>query len=418
MNWKFILFNKNLISTILFLSFITFSTKWYLKKTEENLKRKNQEITKIVVKKAAKGFMEKEDDSKIVYGNRKFDVKYTTTDKDLKKHVKRLLRRYRSDYASVVIIDNNSGKILLADGYNGREKEVDKKIPFSTTNPAASLFKIVAVSDLLENTNISPDSVFTFRGKGTTLYKYQFKDKKTRWLRRQSLSRAFALSNNVVIGKASMENSTPERIEKVATKFGFKKKIMKDVDVGPSDLLNVQSDYNMAELSSGFNKKTLISPVHAALLSSVVANDGVLKTPYLIESVKSEDGGIHWKPGQDNWRVISPETAEDMKSLMGLTVKRGTARSSFRRFMRKYSNKFIVGGKTGSITGGVPHGKRDWFTAFLMPRGEGDKGISISVMNVNIDKWKIKSSKLASMIFEYMIRKNYFPFGNNELGIK
>jgi hypothetical protein len=61
-----------------------------------------------------------------------------------------------------------------------------------------------------------------------------------------------------------------------------------------------------------------------------------------------------------------------------------------------------IGGKTGSITGGTPFGKRDWFSAFAIPRDlERGKGISISVMNVNVKRWHVKSTMLAKNIIEY-----------------
>ena len=34
-------------------------------------------------------------------------------------------------------------------------------------------------------------------------------------------------------------------------------------------------EYGLAEMASGFNRETLISPLHGAMIASVFANDGV-----------------------------------------------------------------------------------------------------------------------------------------------
>jgi hypothetical protein len=83
------------------------------------------------------------------------------------------------------------------------------------------------------------------------------------------------------------------------------------------------------------------------------------------------------------------------------TITKGTARSSFRRSLYLL-NKLEIGGKTGSITGGEPYGKRDWFVSYAKSlEDKTDKGISICVMIVNQKKWYIKSPLLAKNIMEY-----------------
>ena len=85
---------------------------------------------------------------------------------------------------------------------------------------------------------------------------------------------------------------------------------------------------------------------------------------------------------------------------MGLTVSRGTARGAFRRWLRRNSN-FTLGGKTGSITGGLPYGKRDWFVSYASPTEKLEDGISICVMIVNVEKWYIKSTVFTREIIDY-----------------
>lgn len=340
------------------------------------------------------------------YEHRNFVIDYTL-DSDLETYVKKELRRYSSDYASVVVINNNTGQILTAVDYTRAIKSYGKNLTFSATNPAASIFKVITGADLIEKHELKTDTAFSYNGKGTTLYKYQLKDKKTRWTRQTSLSRAFASSNNVVFAKAAREHSSFESLNNTARKFGFQKNLLQFLDMGHSRLFNDDTKYGLAELASGFNKGTMMSPVHGAIIASVIANGGVLRTPYLINSITQESQKrVVWNPRRETTQAISSEAAEQMRTLMELTVTKGTARSAFRRSSTRKLADVAIGGKTGSLTGGLPYGKRDWFVSYAMPKDGADKGISVCVMNVNIKKWYIKSSALANNIIEYYYSRN------------
>lgn len=338
----------------------------------------------------------------IEYKNREYKVDYTFNE-DLTDYIKGQLRRYRSDYASVVVIDNNSGKVLSAIDYTRETRKFGKKLSFSTTNPAASIFKVITAADLIENYDIDSDTKFSFNGRSTTLYKYQLKDKKNKWTRSQDLRKAFARSNNVIFGKAAIKNSTIESLFTTANRFGFNEDIMQVLDFGSSILFSAESKYNLAELASGFNKGTLMSPVHGALIASIVANEGIVKKPYVVSEIYDvkTDRSV-WKPEYVLSRAISKDTVKELQELMETTVKSGTARGAFRPYKTRKISNIEIGGKTGSITGGLPYGKRDWFISYAKPKDdEANKGISVCVMIVNVKKWYIKSTYLAKNIIQY-----------------
>jgi cell division protein FtsI/penicillin-binding protein 2 len=348
----------------------------------------------------------------------KVSLKYSMN-KKLTGYIQKILKRYRSDYSTVIVIDNETGYILSAVGYERKNNNFNISMPFSSTHPSASLFKIVTTADLLEKSSLTKDTVFKFRGRGTTLYKYQLKDKKSRWQRHQSFARAFAYSNNVIFGKAAIKESSAERIFDMASDFGFNEKLMEEISLSKSKFDFPATDYSLAEKASGFNKETMISPIHAATLSSVIANDGVLKYPRFITEIIDEKTSKNiWSPQLKTKRVLEVGTARQMQDLMGLTVKIGTARGSFRRLNRTLKKNLIIGGKTGSITGGLPYGKRDWFTSYAMPKNSSlGKGISIAVMNINVKKWYVKSAYLAKNIIEYYYKRVY-PLRENLTKLK
>lgn len=338
----------------------------------------------------------------IDYDSAKYQANYTFNP-ELEEFIKKQLALYRPDYTSVVVMDNETGHILAAVDYGRQKKKFGRDLAFTTTHPAASIFKVITAADLLENTHIKTDTEFHFTGRSTTLYRYQLKEPTNRrWIRTLDLEKAFATSNNVIFGRTAIENLTPAGLKKMAEKFGFNKKLVEGVNLSPSVFSMAKDQYNLAELSSGLNRKTMMSPVHGAAIAAVVANGGLFKYPIVIKSLEGiQDGKVIYPPLKKDDQVLTPQTAEDLRTLFMATITRGTARSSFRR--SKYLlNKLEIGGKTGSITGGEPRGKRDWFVSYAKSlEDKNDKGISICVMIVNQKKWYIKSPLLAKNIMEY-----------------
>jgi penicillin-binding protein A len=344
------------------------------------------------------------------YDSNKFNVQYTFNN-DLEEYIKKQLSLYRPDYTSVVVMDNETGEILAAVDYSRKKNVFGRDLAFTNTHPAASVIKVITAADLLENTHIKPDTEFNFTGRSTTLYKHQLKvpTGRLRWTRSIDFQKAFATSNNVIFGRSAIENLTPAGLKKMAEKFGFNKKLVEGVNLAPSVFNLAQDQYNLAEYASGLNKKTLMSPIHGAVIASVVANGGVLRHPIVIKSLEDlNENRTIYPPLKDDQVVLTPHTSEELRHLFMGTITRGTARSSFRR--SKYLlEKLEIGGKTGSLTGGEPRGKRDWFVSYAKSLdNKNDKGISVCVMIVNQKKWYIKSPLLAKNIMEFYY-SNLYP---------
>lgn len=328
-----------------------------------------------------------------------FKPEYTVRP-ELEEAIFTLWRKYRPEYASVVVIDNNNGRILAALDMDRTASTYNRAATFRPSHPAASVFKIITAADLLENTHVGNDTEFIFAGRSTTLYKSQLKATKNRWSRKTDFEHAFARSNNVIFGKAALENLSPTGLKRMAEKFGFNRSSVPLVGGKTSVFPMALDQYNLAELASGLNVKTLISPVHGAMIASVIANEGVLKTPSLITRVKDSDGNVVWETVPAQEMVIAKETAWDLRRMMMATVEEGTAQRPFRR-LGKSLEGIEIGGKTGTITGGEPYGKRDWFVAYARdPKHPEDRGVSLCVMLVNRKKWYVKSTQLTREILE------------------
>lgn len=345
----------------------------------------------------------------IDYDSSRYNVRYTFNT-DLEDFIKKQLALYHPDFTSVVVVDNENGHILAAVDYARQKNVYGRDLAFSPTHPAASIFKIITAADLLENTHINTSTEFHFTGRSTTLYRHQLKEPANRrWIRSLDLERAFATSNNVIFGRTAIENLTPAGLKKMAEKFGFNKRLLDGVNLEPSIFTMAQDQYNLAELASGLNTQTLMSPVHGAVIGSVVANGGLLRSPVVIKSLEGlNDKKVIYPPIRKDELVLTPQSAEDLRMLFMATVSQGTARASFRR-SQYLIGKLEIGGKTGSITGGEPKGKRDWFVSYAKSsEDKNDKGISICVMIVNQKRWYVKSPFIAKNIMEFYY-SNLYP---------
>lgn len=346
--------------------------------------------------------------TELKYDEKPYKIEYTLNP-ELETFIKNLLGSYSTSYTSVVVLDNNNGSVLAAIDYNGKTKQFGKNLTFTPSSPAASIFKIITAADAIEKKETNSEDEYFYLGRATTLYRHQLQEKLAKYSRHMSLQKAFAHSNNVVFGKVALQHSDAVNLYNTATKFGFNQEIFNLVKLSPSYFPIALDEYNLAELASGLNAVTLLSPIHAARIALIIANNGKSKSLKLIRSLEDlsaegSESGIQNFPYQQkpDETVISENTAKELQKMMRETVLSGTAKIISRKLSKEILEKVDIGGKTGQMTGGIPEGKRDWFISFVKPKNRpNDLGVSIAVMIVNQERWYIRPTQLTKDIIQY-----------------
>jgi cell division protein FtsI/penicillin-binding protein 2 len=215
-----------------------------------------------------------------------------------------------------------------------------------------------------------------------------------------TLREAFAKSINTVFGKLAAFILKPEELENYAGRFRFNKGLSADFPVQTGRFsLGDRDTFKLAELGSGFNRVTQISPIQGALMAAAIANEGKIMAPYLVDSLKNDKSEIVYeaKPMVLS-DVMSKASAEHMRELMRETVVRGTSRKAFGDYIRRpKANQVEVGGKTGSLKDEILRGKCDWFVGYGM---RGSRKIAVAVLTVHETLWRVKSSTLARLFLE------------------
>ena len=187
-------------------------------------------------------------------------------------------------------------------------------------------------------------------------------------------------------------------MQSLSKRFWFNEKIPSEFPVVNSKSANPSNDFELAEMASGYTQENAMTVLHGAMIGAAIANDGQMMEPYFLNAAYLKSGKtIYRSEPQVLARVISPETAFELRTLMQETVAKGTSRKSFNGFFKGQFKELQVGGKTGSLTDKALKAIVDWFVGCAQSHG---RKISVSVLTVNKKFWTVKSSYLARKTIE------------------
>ena len=306
-------------------------------------------------------------------------------------------RKY-AKYFGFVAIEPETGKIIAMVSFDktGADSNVCTRPDF----PAASLIKIVTAAAAIEEYGFRRTTPVSFNGRKYTLYKSQLKNRDNRYTNHMTFEESFADSINPVFGKIGIHHLKKSGLEKYAKAFGFNRQIDFDLPLHQSPLIIKDEPYNWAEIACGFNRQTLISPLHAALLVSGVLNDGRLMAPTLIQTVREDNQLVYKSQRHILNQAVSADTANRLKKLMNATISGGTARSAFRSTRRDdILSRLDIGGKTGSINNNPLHIKYDWFAGFA-EETDGGKKLAVAAFVAHKEYIGTRAASYAKLAFQ------------------
>ncbi len=314
-----------------------------------------------------------EEQLEIRQGNRCFTLQTTLAPRLQQVLAEHLDRRHARSIA-VVAIDPTDGRVLAMAGHDRNRPEVNPCL--ESRFPAASVFKIVTAAAALEAADLKPGSLIPYSGGKYTLYKSQIAPKASRRDQQITLRDSFAQSVNPVFGKLGANLLGRERIEGYAEAFGFNREIDFELPLRPSVVELGRGDrYGLAEVASGFNRTTRISPLHGALIAAAVVNRGRWVEPTIVDWVIGPEGRVVYQSRTVMGdRIVDPATARTLRELMRETVQSGTAH---REFQKHSADRILagleIGGKTGSIGDGSGEERYDWFVGYAADPRSGEK---------------------------------------------
>jgi len=298
----------------------------------------------------------------------------------LQQYLMQGLDRSTSRDIGIVVMDPSTGRIHALAGFD--KTGMNGNPCFDSRFPAASIFKIVTAVAGIEKCGFRTGSGFTFNGGKYTLYKSQLNERESRYSTRISFQNSFAQSVNPVFGKIGANYLGKESLEEYGEGFGFNRAIDFEVPLEPSHLNVTDQTYQLAEVACGFNRDTVMSPLHGALLSAAIVNEGGLVEPTIVNRITDNSGNILYRSEP---KIIgyaaTPSASREVGNMMIATVRSGTSKRAFRGADRdSILSRLDIGGKTGSIgSRKIANVRYDWFVGFAKEKKGGEK-LVVSVL--------------------------------------
>jgi cell division protein FtsI/penicillin-binding protein 2 len=339
-----------------------------------------------------------------IVSDKKKCIIYYSLDSSLQKLGMSLMKQYKPLYGAIVALHPGTGRVLSLISWNNDSVPSLGDDQFcKSIFPAASIFKTVTAAAAIELAGFTSESLIPHAGRNHTLYKYQLQ-KDLAIYKDVSLEFAYANSMNPVFARIGLYSLPKNAFVDIGNHFGFNTEIPFELPVEASSLPIPDSTFPIAELASGFNQKTTLSPLHGALIAAAVSQHGQAPYPHIVDSISNGELTIY-RAGSKIWRtVMQDRTANVLSEMMKCVARYGTARKSFRYL--KNSSRFDeidYGGKTGSVDKDSV-GRVDWFIGFAKHPKDNRQQIAVGILTVHGAYWTVHSSYIAAEYFRKYLR--------------
>lgn len=243
------------------------------------------------------------------------------------------------------LVDNNESTILLNRVTNG-------------LYPPGSTFKIITALEYIRQ-NPENYNKYNYQCKGSysggehTIHCYH-----NSVHNRVNLKQSFAKSCNSSFANIGMKLDK-KAFSKTLNSLFFGKKLELDfatsVSTTPISTEISESDMLQASIGQG---SVQITPIHLNMITSAIANNGVLMKPYLVDYIETANGVLlqNYK-SKEYGNLLSEKESEMLRELMVSVVEDGTA-------TRLKGFGYTAGGKTGSAEYNSLGDSHAWFTGF------------------------------------------------------
>ncbi len=269
------------------------------------------------------------------------------------------------DYnGAVVVMNYKTGEILTSVSNptfdpddmtlfleGGGESELVNRA-FVGQYPPGSIFKLITAAAMIENDmtdfTTTCEGSLTLQGQTITCWSEHGKI---------DLSGAIEHSCNIYFAEAARVLGS-RRIEETANDFLFNREMLfDDVIVGKSVYEQTSDPVNLSWSAIG-QYHDLVTPLHACMIASAIANDGVMMEPKLLLKVMRGSTATYSMHSETAARSINDTSM--LKEMMIKCVQSGTG-------TRAAIDGYTVAGKTGTaeVSGEEENEAHAWFVGFI-----------------------------------------------------
>ncbi|MGL5084315.1 MAG: peptidoglycan D,D-transpeptidase FtsI family protein [Clostridium sp.] len=246
--------------------------------------------------------------------------------------------------------------------------------------PPGSVMKTITLASALENDPSVANRTFKDNGKITFADGRELNNYMKQVHGPINLRKGFSVSSNVVFGTLAMELGN-EKLKATAESFGFNS-VMPAIGTSiVQSQFPTLEEYEVGSIAqSGIGQGSVLStPMQMALMTSAVANNGMLMQPKLVNKVVDYKGNtVREIPSKELKQVITPEVSATIRDYMQTLVAGKTY------YGWDMLQKYNAGGKTGTADYNLPDGSEaiphGWFVS-LAPADNPKVAIAVIVEN-------------------------------------
>ncbi|MBF0494742.1 MAG: penicillin-binding protein 2 [Candidatus Omnitrophica bacterium] len=247
-----------------------------------------------------------------------------------------------------IIMDPNTGRILAMANYptfdlnnfGAAEGDIKKNSCVTDMFEPGSVFKIVTASAALNEGLCDLDDTFfcengNWPTSGRILHDVHPYGKLT-------FKEVIAKSSNIGSVKIGMKVGE-NKMYTYMKKFGFGENTGVDLPGETPGIVRHPRDWSRSDITTiPIGQGVAVTPIQLLAAVSVIANNGYLMRPFIIDKIMSADGFeiVSNSPGI-KWQVVNAKTCRKMKDILEAVVLIGTGKKAF-------SEKYTMCGKTGT----------------------------------------------------------------------
>jgi cell division protein FtsI (penicillin-binding protein 3) len=257
-----------------------------------------------------------------------------TIDADLQYQAQQVLasevRRLDADWATAVVIEVTTGRIVLAaeaptvDPNNpGKSKPEERgaRVFQYAYEPGSTMKAITAATAIEEgyaNVNTRVRAPYAMR-----VFDHTITDSFSHPTEKWTLTGVLRFSSNVGTIKIAENIPAKTRFEYMQA-FGFGKPTAVAFEGETRGVLNDYRDWDgVTNFTTMFGQALSVSPVQMASAYQTLANEGVRLNPVLVAGCQDADGNLTAIPKSNPVQVVSPATANDVMHMLEKVVEEG-----------------------------------------------------------------------------------------------
>lgn len=258
------------------------------------------------------------------------------------------IQKYGAKEGTVVIMDPKTGGILGMASYPNydpaRFSEFDKALyknpVVASSYEPGSTFKVLVMSDALENHVITPSTVANESGP-VQIGQYSIKTWNNEYHGPISMTKVLEYSSNV--GMVAVQRLLgQQKLMQAIHNYGFGELTGIDLQEESSPELRPDSDWHEIDYATAsFGQGIAVTPLQMVRAVSVIANDGWLLEPHMVKEIRDSRGNLVTIKPKKIRQVINSATANILTEMMIAAVDNGEAKWAKPRGYR-------IAGKTGT----------------------------------------------------------------------